>query len=86
MKNLRIALIQSDICFGHPDQNYIHMEQKIKMACEQGTDLILLPELWTTAYDLTRIHEIGDRYSRDLSYLFIPFLERTESYLLNTEL
>lgn len=61
MKNLRIALIQSDICFGHPDQNYIHMEQKIKMACEQGTDLILLPELWTTAYDLTRIHEIGDR-------------------------
>lgn len=44
MKNLRIALIQSDICFGNPDQNYIHMEQKIKMACEQRTDLILLPE------------------------------------------
>lgn len=56
----KIAMIQMDIAFGDPAANRRTAEAKIKEAADQGSALILLPELWTTGYDLTRLEEIAE--------------------------
>ncbi|AOH55302.1 hydrolase [Peribacillus muralis] len=56
----KIACIQMDIAFGQPDINYQHAEQWVEKAVNAAADIVILPELWTTGYDLTRLNEIGD--------------------------
>lgn len=60
MSKVRVGLIQSDIAFGNPDANYAAFGEKMKEAVKQKAEFIILPEMWTTAYDLKRIQEIGD--------------------------
>ncbi|WNS41699.1 carbon-nitrogen family hydrolase [Paenibacillus sp. MMS20-IR301] len=57
---MKIALIQLDIAFGNPEVNYAAAERKIREAAAGNPDCILLPELWTTGYDLTRLDDIAD--------------------------
>lgn len=56
----KIACIQLDVAFGDPDANYQAAAEKIKEAADSKPDIIVLPELWTTGYDLTRLEEIAD--------------------------
>lgn len=68
-----IACIQLDIKFGDPDFNYQQVEEKVALAVEQeNPNIIVLPELWTTGYDLTRLDEIADHDG-----------ERTKTFLSN---
>ncbi|ALC84093.1 carbon-nitrogen family hydrolase [Bacillus gobiensis] len=55
---LKIACLQFDISFGNPAENYQKAERFIKKASD--ADVVILPELWTTGYDLSRLDEIGD--------------------------
>ena len=57
---MKIACIQMDIAFGEPKKNYERAEEKIRQAAEQGAELVVLPEMWNTAYDLTRLESIAD--------------------------
>lgn len=57
---LTIACIQMDLAFGDPKKNFQSAENLIQEAAAKKPDIILLPELWTTGYDLTRINEIAD--------------------------
>ena len=57
---MKISLIQLDIAFGKPEVNYTAAEVKIREAAAGGPDCIILPELWTTGYDLTRLGTIAD--------------------------
>ena len=60
-----VSIIQMDIVFGDPEQNFLAAENWIKAACEgKETDIVILPELWTTGYDLTRLSEIGDSHAQ----------------------
>ena len=56
---MNIACIQMDIAFGEPKKNkqtvVRYMEQ---IACD--ADVVVLPELWTTGYDLARLGDIAD--------------------------
>lgn len=65
-----ISIIQMDIAFGEPAINFSIAEEKMKEACQQPTDIIVLPELWTTGYDLTRLDEIADSQAKE-SILFL---------------
>ncbi|WP_366162718.1 carbon-nitrogen family hydrolase [Bacillus infantis] len=58
---MKISCIQMDISFGSPEKNYEKAETLIERASKDNPDIIVLPELWTTGYDLTRLEEIGDR-------------------------
>lgn len=49
-----------DIAFGDPDKNYQHAEKLIEIAMKENPDILVLPELWTTGYDLTRLDNIAD--------------------------
>lgn len=57
---MEIACLQMDIAFGDPAQNYISAKRLIERAMKDNPDLIVLPELWTTGYDLKRLDEIAD--------------------------
>lgn len=49
-----------DIVFGAPNKNYQTAERLIEKAIIEQPDIIVLPELWTTGYDLTRLNKIAD--------------------------
>lgn len=51
---MKISLVQMDIVFGDVWANVEKVEGFVREAAERGSDLVVLPELWTTAYDLTR--------------------------------
>lgn len=57
---LKVALVQMNIAFGDPKTNYRVVEKRVKEAVKEKVDVIVLPELWTTGYDLTRLDEIAD--------------------------
>ncbi|MCF6136786.1 carbon-nitrogen family hydrolase [Pseudalkalibacillus berkeleyi] len=57
---MKVAVIQMDIVYGNPQANFEHITSKIREACSDQTDVIVLPELWTTGYDLEMLDQIGD--------------------------
>ncbi|WP_430790921.1 carbon-nitrogen family hydrolase [Virgibacillus flavescens] len=57
----KIAMIQLDIKYGDPRTNFKRAETFVEEAAIKGADVILLPELWTTGYDLARLEEIADK-------------------------
>jgi omega-amidase len=57
----KVTCLQMDIAFGDPIKNYQHAEKLIETAMKDNPDIIVLPELWTTGYDLTRLDTIADK-------------------------
>lgn len=57
---IKLALLQMDIAFGDPEANYKKAEKWIETACEKDPDVIVLPELWTTGYDLEHLDTHAD--------------------------
>ena len=57
---MKIACLQIDIDYGQPESNMLHVEKEINISMEHSPDVIILPELWTTGYDLTRLEAIAD--------------------------
>lgn len=49
---LAISLAQITIELGNPKLNIERARQFVQEAANQGSDLVLLPELWSTGYDL----------------------------------
>ena len=50
--SLTISLAQIDCKLGGPETNFARAERMIAEAARRGSDLVLLPELWSTAYAL----------------------------------
>ncbi|MDE3088566.1 MAG: carbon-nitrogen family hydrolase, partial [Chloroflexota bacterium] len=54
MKTITIALAQIDVALGNPAQNLETARAQIAQAKASAADIVVLPELWSTAYDLER--------------------------------
>ncbi|MCI0475505.1 MAG: carbon-nitrogen family hydrolase [Anaerolineales bacterium] len=52
MNTLTIALAQMDLAVGDPARNLQTARERIRDAKTRGADIIVLPELWGSAYDL----------------------------------
>lgn len=77
---LSIALFQIDIAFGKPEENKQKIKGLFKQLNEKKVDIVVLPELWTTGYDLTRLDVIADRNAQDS----IAFLSKlAQQYQVN---
>ncbi|MCM3705830.1 MULTISPECIES: carbon-nitrogen family hydrolase [Cytobacillus] len=70
---LKVACLQMDIAFGKPEKNFKAAEAMILKALKSNPDVLVLPELWTTGYDLTRLDEIADQDGA----LALAFLKET---------
>lgn len=57
---LRIALAQIPVEHGKPEENYKKVDQYLSKAAQAKVDVVVLPELWNTGYDLARLEEIAD--------------------------
>ncbi|PLR97503.1 carbon-nitrogen family hydrolase [Bacillus sp. T33-2] len=67
---LKIACLQMDIAFGQPVKNYVAAEALIKKASESNPDIVVLPELWTTGYDLANLGGTADENAQEtISFL-----------------
>lgn len=53
-RTVTVSLAQIDVAWGNPEANLAITEKLTEEAHRRGSDLILFPELWTTAYDLPR--------------------------------
>lgn len=62
---MKLSLIQMDIAFGKPEENYARVKKRFEEAAREKPDVIVLPEMWTTGYDLTRLDEIADPDCRE---------------------
>lgn len=52
MNTLTIALAQIDLALGNSSKNFGTVRAAIVEAKARGADIVVLPELWSTAYDL----------------------------------
>lgn len=77
---MNFALVQMDIAFGDPAANYRKTEELIAEAALKKPDVIVLPELWTTGYDLERLATIADR-NGEVTKAFISSL--AQKYQVN---
>lgn len=59
MSNLTIALAQIDLAIGEPQKNLAAARAKIAEAKSCGAAIVVLPELWSSAYDLERAMNHG---------------------------
>ncbi len=50
--NVTISLAQMDCRLGEPEVNFARAASFVAEAARRGSDLVLLPELWSTAYAL----------------------------------
>lgn len=66
---LKAACMQMDIVFGKPEANREKADALIRRLSGRA-DLIVLPELWTTGYDLARLPEIADREGEETKRFF----------------
>ncbi|MCT8138386.1 carbon-nitrogen family hydrolase [Anaerobacillus sp. CMMVII] len=57
---VNVTCLQIDIDFGNPVKNQQRVKEEITKAISHSPDVIVLPELWSTGYDLPRLDEIAD--------------------------
>jgi omega-amidase len=53
--NVVISLAQMDVRLGKPDENLAKAEEWTAEAARRGSQLLVLPELWPTGYDLENV-------------------------------
>ncbi|MEH7581423.1 carbon-nitrogen family hydrolase [Priestia megaterium] len=76
--SVKITCLQLDIAFGNPTKNRKYIEQTMTEALKENPDILVLPELWDTAYDLTRLDEIADDEGQQAKQLISQFAKTNE--------
>ncbi len=74
---IKVAAIQMQVVSGEPKKNMVRAEALLNEAALQGAQAALLPELWTTGYDLDRF----DALARDYGDATLQFLQDSASRL-----
>lgn len=84
MSRLRIALLQLDIHFGNPKANQEKIQQFFDQLqnLKEPVDIVLLPELWNTSYDLGRLNEIADHRGADTIRLCSRLAQEQRLYFI----
>jgi omega-amidase len=78
----KIACLQMDITFGDKTKNYGTANSLIERASAENPDVIVLPELWTTGYDLTNLKDIADEDAREASAYFTDLAKKHHAHIV----
>jgi predicted amidohydrolase len=73
-----VSLAQIDIALGRPEENLAKVEGMIAEASQKGSQVILLPELWSTGYDLERAQE----HARTTERLLVRLVDLAKEHSL----
>ncbi|MEJ8545337.1 carbon-nitrogen family hydrolase [Brevibacillus borstelensis] len=79
-----VALLQMDVAFGQPEKNMEAIRNFVEHlhASEERADVILLPELWDTGYDLKRLDEIADRDGERAKRLLSESAKKLQAHVI----
>jgi predicted amidohydrolase len=75
---MRISIIQMDIRLGDPKYNYSHAIELMGKALTDKPDVIILPEMFNTAYAFDVIDSVADIDGKGLIESFIPFIKSSK--------
>ena len=59
VSRLTVSLIQMNISLGQPEQNFTRIKKLVDRDLNKATDLILLPEMWSTGYDFLNFSQLA---------------------------
>jgi predicted amidohydrolase len=59
VSRLTVALIQMNVSLGQPERNFTRIKKLIDRDLNETTDLILLPEMWSTGYDFPNFSRLA---------------------------
>lgn len=79
---MKVACVQLDIAFGKPEENFHNVKGKVREAASFGAKVVVLPEMWNTGYDLTRLEEIADVEGQDTKKLFTELSKELSIYII----
>ena len=83
---ITLSLGQMDIRFGDPAANFATVTRMTEEAKRRGSDLILFPELWSTAYDLTHASRYASTLTSGLFAGLSALAARTGIHILGSTL
>ena len=95
MKSIKVGIIQFDVRLGDVKRNVVLVQRRIARLAEQGVELVLLPEMWSTGFANDRLKELSEstpgvleglsEVSRKLNLMIIGSLpEKGEDGIYNT--
>ncbi|MFJ7826346.1 carbon-nitrogen family hydrolase [Psychrobacillus sp. NPDC096623] len=79
---MRIACVQLNIAYGNPQENFKKVEEKIRKAAMLNAEVVVLPEMWNTAYDLNRLEEIADVDGKETKNLLIRLAKELHIHII----
>ncbi|MCM3470886.1 carbon-nitrogen family hydrolase [Brevibacillus borstelensis] len=79
-----VALLQMDIAFGQPEKNVEAIRNFVNQlqSSDERPDVVLLPELWDTGYDLKRLDEIADKNGERAKQLLSDAAEKLQAHVI----
>lgn len=79
---MRIACVQLNIAFGDPKENFRKVEEKVRKAAMLNAEIVVLPEMWNTGYDLTNLEEIADVNGEDTKSLLTRLAKELHIHII----
>jgi len=79
---MRIACVQINIAFGNPKGNFKKVEEKIRKAAMLNAEIVVLPEMWNTGYDLTNLEKIADVNGEETKNLLIRLAKELHIHII----
>jgi omega-amidase len=83
---ITIALAQMAVVPGGPDANLRTAQALAIEAADRGADLLMLPELWLTGYDLARAVELAAPLDEGAFALMADLAQRHQIHVVGTSL
>lgn len=79
---MRIACVQLNIAFGDPKENFRKVEEKVRKGAMLNAEIVVLPEMWNTGYDLTNLEEIADVNGEDTKSLLARLAKELHIHII----
>ncbi len=79
---MKVACVQMDIRFGNPEENFLQVEKRIREAASLGGEIIVLPEMWNTAYALNELDELADKEGRKTKQLLTKLAKELHVHII----
>ncbi|MDX1689105.1 MAG: nitrilase-related carbon-nitrogen hydrolase, partial [Candidatus Promineifilaceae bacterium] len=81
---LKISLGQMDVTLGAPDENLEKAQLLAAEAARRGSDFLVLPELWSTGYDLENAADYATPTDAGIFAEMAAIADRHNLYLLGS--
>lgn len=80
----KASIIQMDIALGDKERNINKASSYVKYSLSLGSRFILLPELWTTSYSYSNIHELAEPLNGETVLKLTEMVKPYNAYIIGS--